>query len=150
MNGYRNIILMALVYIGSAILAALGGWDVFLQWLLVFTLADFVLGTAVGRVIKRETFDGLKFWRGLVLRLGYAVAIVLSVGVQECALARGVDFHGYLRLTMMTFLLGRESQSILKHLKALGLDVPTGVRDAITQMQEKHDKAKRGSEEVNP
>ena len=131
MSRLKDAALALAAMAGSALSAALGGWDAALQTLLVCMALDYLSGVVVAGVFKRSdksgdgALDSRAGFRGLCKK-GAELALVL-VG-------------DWARMAVILFFIGNEGLSILENLGLMGVPYPAFLREALDVLKEQNDR----------
>ena len=119
---------------GTALSAALGGWDSMVQALVIFMAADFVLGfTAAGKA--RRINSHVMFWGGVnklmvLLFVGLGAVLDGVVGLPE----------PYIRTAVIWFYIGREGLSVVENYGKLGMPLPAFISALLEQLKGQGDR----------
>lgn len=144
--GVKEAVLGILAMAGSAVAAALGGWDTALQTLVFCMGLDYLSGMAVAGVFKRSdksgdgALDSRAGFRGLCKK-GAELALVL-VGARLDRLLGG----DWARNAVILFLVGNEGLSVLENLGLMGAPYPSFLKDALEVLRERGDRGKGDDE----
>lgn len=145
MNEVKTLICTGAGVIGGFIAAALGGWDLGLQTLLIFMAADYITGlivagvfgrskkTATGRITSGVCFKGL-------LKKG-AILIYVLVGYRLDLLI-GCE---WVRNTVIIGFVCSEAISITENLGLMGVPMPKYISKAIELLTEKAEKGAKSN-----
>lgn len=134
----KQLIYAFLGCVGSAIIAALGGWDSSITTLLIFMGIDlFTGGILLPFVFKKSpksktgSGNSYTFWKGLC-RKGMALFLVL-IG-NRLDLAIGVN---YIRNAVIIAFIVDELISIVENAGLMGVPMPDVITKAIDVLQQK-------------
>lgn len=143
-NPLRCGVTAALSAVGSALAAALGGWDSALETLVWCMAADYLTGLVVAGVFHRSgksttgTLDSRAGFLGLV-RKGAELLLVLVANRLDGVLGDGT----YARTAVILFFTANESLSILENLGLMGVTYPSFLQAALEVLRTQEDQ-KRG------
>ena len=142
-NNARMIYFSALTglsAVGAAISSALGGWDKFIQTLVIFMAIDYILGVVIALVWKKSqksadgSFESKASLKGL-LRKG-AMLLLVFIAVQ---LDLVIGDGQYIRTAVILFFIANEGFSIIENLGIMGLPMPDVIKDAFAAIKKKSD-----------
>jgi toxin secretion/phage lysis holin len=123
---------ITLAALGTAASALLGGWDMWLQVLVYFVIADYLTGVLAAFCLKKLSSEVGA--RGIAKK----VFIFLLVGIAyQIDMLAGTEL---VRVAVCAFYIGIEGLSILENAGKLGIPLPEVLTSALEQMQN------RGSE----
>jgi toxin secretion/phage lysis holin len=115
--------------LGTAASALLGGWDMWLQVLVYFVIADYITGILAAFYLKQLSSEigakGIAKKVFVFLLVGIAYKIDLLAGTQ------------LVRIAVCSFYIGIEGLSILENAGKLGIPLPDFLMDALEQMRDK-------------
>ena len=118
--------------LGTAASALLGGWDMWLQVLVYFVIADYLTGVLAAFCLKKLSSEVGA--RGIAKK----VFIFLLVGIAyQIDMLAGTEL---VRAAVCAFYIGIEGLSVLENAGKLGIPLPEVLTSALEQMQN------RGSE----
>ena len=146
MTGLKEAVLALFAMLGTALSAALGGWDAALQTLVACMVLDYLSGLVVAGVFKRSeksvdgALDSRAGFRGLCKK-GAELALVL-VGARLDHLLGG----DWARTAVILFFIGNEGLSILENLGLMGVPYPAFLREALDVLKEQNDRGKSDHE----
>ena len=113
--------------LGTAFCALLGGWDMWLQCLVYFVIADYITGILAAFYLKELSSEVGA--RGIAKK----VFIFLLVGIAyKIDMLAGTEL---VRVAVCGFYIGIEGLSILENAGKLGIPLPTILIDALEQMK---------------
>ena len=123
---------ITLAALGTAASALLGGWDMWLQVLVYFVIADYLTGVLAAFCLKKLSSEVGA--RGIAKK----VFIFLLVGIAyQIDMLAGTEL---VRAAVCAFYIGIEGLSVLENAGKLGIPLPEVLTSALEQMQN------RGSE----
>lgn len=118
--------------LGTAASALLGGWDMWLQVLVYFVIADYLTGVLAAFCLKKLSSEVGA--RGIAKK----VFIFLLVGIAyKIDMLAGTEL---VRAAVCGFYIGIEGLSILENAGKLGIPLPTILIDALEQMKNRGNK----------
>ena len=119
----------AFAFIGGAITAALGGWDLALQVLVLFVVLDYLTGLVAAWYSKSlNSKIGFK---------GICKKVLLFIPVAICYALDQVIGQEILRSLAIFFYIANEGLSITENLGLCGVPVPVPLLDALEQLKKK-------------
>lgn len=139
MNGIhlRCGVTAALAAAGSALAAALGGWDGGLETLVWCMAVDYLMGLMVAGIFHRSgksesgALDSRAGFLGLV-RKGAELLLVLVANRLDGALGGGA----YARTAVILFFTANEGLSILENLGLMGVPYPAFLQAALEVLRD--------------
>ena len=118
---------ITLAALGTAASALLGGWDMWLQVLVYFVIADYLTGVLAAFCLKKLSSEVGA--RGIAKK----VFIFLLVGIAyQIDMLAGTEL---VRVAVCGFYIGIEGLSILENAGKLGIPLPEVLTSALEQMQ---------------
>ncbi|CAH1057632.1 phage holin family protein [Paenibacillus pseudetheri] len=136
-SGGREAAVGGVVSVGGLVALAtgwLGGYDKYLELLLVLMLADYLSGVA-GAVKTRTLSSDIMFWGGI-----RKVTVLFVVGMAALIDDWVLPGASVFRLAAILFYIGRESLSVIENFGVLGVPMPDKLKDFLLQLNQ--DKAK--------
>ena len=136
-NIIKNIAIGAIGIVGSAIANALGGFDMALQILIGFMIADYITGLIVAGVFNKSgksengALESRAGWKGLC-RKGMTLVIVI-VATQLDRLTGNT----FIRDAVIIGYAVNETLSIIENAGLMGLWVPEKLINAVDILKEK-------------
>lgn len=132
----------------SAILGAflgwfMGGYDGFLQVLLLFVVIDYLTGIMVA-VVKKQLSSEVGF-KGLIRK----VFIFAMVGIAHVVDSQIIGNGSVLRTATIFFYASNEGISILENAAFLDLPVPEKLKDVLIQLKDEKKKEESQIESEN-
>lgn len=133
----KNIPFAVIGITGSFLAKLLGGWDMALQTLIIFMIADYVTGLVVAGVFKKSpktdngALESKAGWKGLC-RKGMTLLYVLVAAQLEKI--TGTDI---IRNAVVIGFIANESLSILENGGLMGIKYPKKLKDAIDLLASK-------------
>lgn len=125
--------------VGSAIAAALGGWDTALQTLLIFMGVDYLSGLVLAGVFHKSnksesgSLESLAGWKGLARKCGTLLLVLIA---HMLDLLTGTEF---IRDAVILFFVSNEALSIIENAGLMGVPIPKVLSDAIEVLNRKGD-----------
>lgn len=117
--------------VGGVITAALGGWDMMLQVLILFIVLDYVTGL-IAAWYERQ-LDSRTGFRGITKKVLIFVPVTIAYALDQ---AIGQDI---LRSLAICFYVANEGLSILENLGRASVPIPAPLKSALEQLKEKAD-----------
>jgi toxin secretion/phage lysis holin len=118
---------ITLAALGTAASALLGGWDMWLQVLVYFVIADYLTGVLAAFCLKKLSSEVGA--RGIAKK----VFIFLLAGIAyQIDMLAGTEL---VRAAVCAFYIGIEGLSILENAGKLGIPLPEVLTSALEQMQ---------------
>lgn len=138
MNLYDEKVSGLVAVIGTLFTWLFGGWDLALGVLIVFMVIDYLTGLLRGYITQKLSSDvGL---RGIARKS--VILIVLIVAVLLDRLINGGQW--IFRTLIAYFYIANEGISILENCAAIGLPIPTKIREALEQLKDGNKKSNEG------
>lgn len=113
----------------SLINPLLGGWDMWLQAIVMFAVADYIAGILAAAF--EQKLDSRIGFRGIIKKM--FMFILIAVAFQLDVLLK----TDIIRIAVIGFYLGIEGLSILENAGRCGLPLPQILKDALVQMKSK-------------
>lgn len=135
----RTTILAFLSAAGACITHALGGWDITLQVLTGFLIADYLTGLLLAAVFHnspktdRGTLSSAAGFRGIVRKCAVLLLVLLAAMLDR---ATGST---YIRTTLCYFFIANEGISILENLGLMGVPYPSFLRNMLEAVRQRSD-----------
>ncbi|MDQ7095015.1 phage holin family protein [Desulfosporosinus sp. PR] len=121
----------AIAALGTIASAWLGGWDAALNVLIVLMVIDYATGF-LGAMKNHRVDSEVMFWGGIrkgIILVVLAVAVLLDKMVG--------NLQPIFRTLTIYFYVSREGISVTENLGILGVPLPPGITNLLTQLQEK-------------
>lgn len=115
--------------LGGAITAALGGWDLALQVLVLFVVLDYMTGLVAAWYSK--TLNSQVGFRGICKK------VLLFIPVAICYALDQVIGQEILRSLAIFFYIANEGLSVIENLGRAGVPVPAALGEALEQLRKK-------------
>jgi toxin secretion/phage lysis holin len=119
----------AATLVGGTITAALGGWDMALQVLVLFVVLDYATGLTAAWYEKK--LDSSIGFRGIAKKILLFVPIAVAYALDK---ALGQEI---LRNLAIWFYVANEGLSIVENLGRAGIPIPKPLRAALEQLKRK-------------
>jgi len=117
--------------LGGAITALLGGWNMMLQVLVGFVVADYITGLIAAWYEKKLNSDvGL---RGIAKKVLLFVPVAIGFWLDQ------ILGQEILRNLSIWFYIANEGLSILENLTTVGVPFPPALADALEQLKAKEE-----------
>ena len=141
----KDYFCMAVGAIGGFIAGLFGGWDAFLQTLVVFMAIDYITGLIVAGVFhtspktKTGTLESRAGWKGLC-RKGMSLLIVLVA----CRLD-AVMGSSFVRDAVVIGFIANETLSIIENAGLMGVPIPKVLARAVDILKQRSEEEQKGS-----
>ena len=119
----------ALAALASLFCWLLGGWDVLAQALVLVMGLD-VLGGLIQAFYEKRLNSSI-MRRGLLRKTGYFAAIALAVLIDHALFQAQPAF----RTLVLSYLCVNEALSVLEHLAAIGVPLPTQLKRSLEKLR---------------
>lgn len=135
----RTTLLAILSAAGACITHALGGWDITLQVLVGFLIADYLSGLLLAAVFKNSpktsggTLSSTAGFRGIVRKCAVLLLVLLAAMLDR---ATGST---YIRTTLCYFFIANEGISVLENLGLMGVPYPRFLRNMLEALRQGSD-----------
>lgn len=126
-----------LAVIGTFITSALGGWDIMVQTLIWFMVADFIIGFIAAMKLKKVDSQ-VMLWGG-VNKLLVFVLVALATRLDILLALQ----NPYIRTAVIWFYIGREGLSLVENYGKMGLPLPTFIKTMLKQIADQADKGEK-------
>lgn len=113
----------------SSIAYLLGGIDHLLVALVIFMVCDFLIGVIAGS--QNEGISSKRALKGLGKK---GAMITLVIIANQLDIISGSE-QGFVRNSMLFFLIGTEGISLIENMARLGLDVPEFLKSRFEQIK---------------
>ena len=140
MNTMNYKIITAIGLAGSALASLFGGWDKFLQTLLLFMAVDWLTGgillpAVFGKSQKSEkgTLESRAGWKGLCRKAMTLFYVLIAARLDALM---GTD---YLRDAVCIGFIANEALSIIENAGLMGLPLPERLKKSIDVLKAKAD-----------
>lgn len=139
----KQMVCSALGVVGSAIVAAFGGWDAGLATLMIFMAVDYVSGLAVAGVFHKSnksdtgSLESGAGWKGLCRKCMTLLFVLVAYRID---LVIGVD---YIRDAVIIAFIANELISLVENAGLMGVPLPDVIIKAIDVLQKKAEGEKR-------
>lgn len=119
----------------ATIVSALGGYDAMLKIVLIAMAMDWVTGLLKG--IKLKSLTSRVGFNGILRKGTMLMVIAFGAALDEAFNIRGETLNA--RSLLLMFYLGNEAISMLENVEALGVPVPSKLREVLVQCRKKGD-----------
>jgi toxin secretion/phage lysis holin len=109
----------------------LGGLDNLVAAFAIFMACDYITGLMVG--FKEKQINSYRAFRGLAKKVGMITFVIIA---NQLDIVTGNE-GGFLRDTMLWFLIGTEGISIVENIGKLGVKPPEFIIKSLEQLSEK-------------
>jgi toxin secretion/phage lysis holin len=114
----------------------LGGLDNLVAAFAIFMACDYITGLMVG--FKEKQVNSYRAFRGIAKKVGMITFVIIA---NQLDIVTGNE-GGFLRDTMLWFLIGTEGISIVENIGKLGVKPPEFIIKALEQLSEKGEDTK--------
>lgn len=114
-------------------LGLLGGWDEMLKLVLIAMVLDWITGLI--KSIKQKTLSSRTGFNGIIRKSVMLMVVAFAVGLDEVLSIQGDTVNA--RFIVLMFYMGNESLSMLENIEAIGVPIPTKLRDILVQCRKK-------------
>lgn len=114
--------------IGGIVGVALGGWDMWLQALVLFVVLDYASGL-LAAFVERKLHSEVGF-KGVAKKVSIFILVAVAYQID---ILMGTELT---RLAVIGFYLGTEGLSILKNAGRAGLPIPDVLAKALEELRE--------------
>ena len=129
MNNVLTWFKCVFAFVGGTITAALGGWDLALQVLVLFVVLDYITGLVAAWY--RKVLNSRVGFRGICKK------VLLFIPIAICYALDQVIGQEILRSLAIFFYIANEGLSITENLGLCGVPVPVPLLDALEQLKKK-------------
>lgn len=129
MSDYLTYFKAAIAIAGGMICGLLGGWDVALQVLVIFVVADYLAGVAAAWYLKK--LDSNVGLRGIAKKILLFVPVGIGYWLDTLL---GAEL---LRSLAIFFYIANEGLSILENLGRMDIPIPAVIKAALEQLRKK-------------
>lgn len=138
--------------VGGVIVTQLGGWDKWLETLVLFMILDYITGLIVAGVFHNSTktesgaLESRAGWKGICRKCGILLAVLVACRLD---LLLGIT---YTRSAVIVGFIINETISIMENLGLMGLPFPDAIQKAIELLSNdyKTKMTKLDTKEENP
>jgi toxin secretion/phage lysis holin len=109
----------------------LGGLDNLVAAFAIFMACDYITGLMVG--FKEKQINSYRAFRGIAKKVGMITFVIIA---NQLDIVTGNE-GGFLRDTMLWFLIGTEGISIVENIGKLGVKPPEFIIKSLEQLSEK-------------
>jgi toxin secretion/phage lysis holin len=136
----KNVALVGLSGVLTAIITALGGWDMAIQALFAVMVIDIITGLLVALVWKKsgKTETGAVESKAMLKGLCRKFAMIAMVFVANL-IDSSMGLNGILRTGAILFFTGNEGLSIIENVGIMGVPLPKFLKEAFEQLRNKGD-----------
>lgn len=135
----KNIVLAVCAALGSIISNALGGWDVTLQVLVGFMVADYLTGLVVAGVFHKSkksesgSLESRAGFQGLIRKCAILMLVLLGVMLDHAT------HSTFIRPAICFFFIANEGLSILENLGLMGVPYPAFLKNMLEALKKNAD-----------
>ena len=124
-----KIIKAGIALAGGVLTGILGGWDIALQVLICFVIADYATGVAAAWINKE--LNSLVGFRGIAKKILLFVPVGIAYALDQ------LTGYEVLRSVAIIFYVANEGLSIVENLGNCGVPIPAVLARALEQMKDK-------------
>ena len=129
MNNVLTWFKCVFAFVGGTITAALGGWDLALQVLVLFVVLDYITGLVAAWY--RKVLNSRVGFRGICKK------VLLFIPIAICYALDQVIGQEILRSLAIFFYIANEGLSITENLGLCGVPVPAQLMAALEQLKQR-------------
>lgn len=126
----ENLIKIIGSAIGTVCIYLFGGLDIALQSLLVFMAIDYITGLM--KAYKQKKINSKVGILGILKKFGFLCLVAVG-----CVIDHLTGETGFIRTSIIYYLVANEGLSILENLGAIGILVPDFIKDKLEQLKNK-------------
>ena len=132
---------VAVAWTGGFVLYLIGGFDLFLEALLVCMIVDYLMGLTIAGVFKRSAkskngcLDSFVGWMGISKKITSLLFIIIAVELQKVSGLVGI------REGVILTLIVNELISIIENAGIMGIPVPDPIKKMIDVLKPQADSA---------
>lgn len=115
---------------GTIFTTLFGSWDLALQILIIFMIADYVMGVLIA--LSNKTLSSKIGFKGLLKKAVIFIVLILAVSLDRLLNTDSWVF----RTLACYFYIANEGVSILENCACLGVPIPQQITDALIQLKE--------------
>ncbi|KEH90632.1 phage holin family protein [Clostridium botulinum C/D] len=115
---------------GTIFTTLFGSWDLALQILIIFMIADYVMGILIA--LSNKTLSSKIGFKGLLKKAVIFIVLILAVSLDRLLNTGSWVF----RTLACYFYIANEGISILENCACLGVPIPQQITDALVQLKE--------------
>ena len=108
----------------AAVTALLGGWDMLLETLFIFTILDIVTGITLG--IAKHELSSAKAQIGFAKKIGIYVMVAIAVRLDGL-----FGMNEGIRTAVIGFFVATEGLSLVENWAAFGLPIPEKLKAVL-------------------
>lgn len=114
----KTYINLVFATIGTSLGFLLGGWDKFLNFLIILVIIDYISG--VMKAYKNHNINSSTCYKGIAKKMGIFSLIVIAAQFDNLGLSQ----TPILRISTIWFYIGNEVISLFENFTELGVNVP--------------------------
>ena len=123
----KTMVGFASAVVTGAIAQVLGGWDMWLQALVLFVVLDYITGLMAAAIEKKLSSE--VGFRGIIKKV-FIFCLVAVAFQADILLGTSI-----IRVAVIGFYLGTEGLSILENASRAGLPVPEKLKETLIQIK---------------
>ncbi|HFK1543524.1 TPA: holin family protein [Bacillus cereus] len=130
---FENLNEVSVIFAGgmTGLTALLGGWDKPLQVIIACVILDIITGMLKGW--RDNSFSSQRMREGFTTKIGYFIVIMLATMFDSLM----PETAPLLRTVAVWFYIFVEGVSVLENLASLGVPIPQGIVDRLSQVKGK-------------
>ncbi|MGE6347848.1 phage holin family protein [Bacillus mycoides] len=130
---FENLNEVSVIFAGgmTGLTALLGGWDKPLQVIIACVILDILTGMLKGW--RDNSFSSQRMREGFTTKIGYFIVIMLATMFDSLM----PETAPLLRTVAVWFYIFVEGVSVLENLASLGVPIPQGIVDRLSQVKGK-------------
>lgn len=117
--------------LGTTLSALFGGWDMLIQFLIVFMVIDYLTGLLAAWKDNKVNSE-VMYWGG-IRKSAVLLVIIIAVMFDSLVSSDAPVF----RTLALYFYISREGLSIIENVGKLGVPLPHFIRSVLEQLKEK-------------
>lgn len=137
--GGISVVKGAMAAVLSTVVWLLGGYDKFIEALLLAMTLDIIMGVA--HAYMDGVLNSKKMRLGIMRKSLYFVVVSLAVLLDRTLL----NSQPVARTLVISYLVSNEALSILEHAAGLGIPIPKTLLNRLERLREESDSVKEGS-----
>lgn len=129
----KETVCVILAGIDTAIIYALGGWDIALQCLIFAIALDYLSGLIKAYFTK--TLSSKLGFKGILKKIGYLILVAVAVLVDKVA-----GNTGAIRTLVIYYFVANEGLSIIENLSVTNIPIPAFLKNALKNIKKEANK----------
>lgn len=118
----------------------LGGWDVFLESLVILMIIDYITGLFCALIFKKSpktedgSYDSKIGLKGIIYKIGILMIVLISDRIDVMLFN-----NEHVCKAVISFFIVHEGLSIIENWGIMGLPLPSFIKDAFNSLNNKSD-----------